>query len=90
RVRLEIEALQLFTGEPDAPVKFFDAFLSDLVCRAAFDEAGAGLGLSKSVAAGVRGGWVACPPHFDQRIKVTHRMITGGLPFILAETCARL
>ncbi|MGO7427521.1 aminotransferase class I/II-fold pyridoxal phosphate-dependent enzyme, partial [Rhizobium ruizarguesonis] len=47
-------------------------------------------GLSKSVAAGVRGGWVACPPHFAQRIKVTHRMITGGLPFILAETCARL
>ncbi|MDK4734136.1 PLP-dependent aminotransferase family protein [Rhizobium sp. CNPSo 3490] len=47
-------------------------------------------GLSKSVAAGVRGGWVACPPHFAQRIKVTHRMVTGGLPFILAETCARL
>ncbi|MEX2695449.1 PLP-dependent aminotransferase family protein [Rhizobium mongolense] len=47
-------------------------------------------GLSKSVAAGVRGGWVACPPHFAQRIKVTHKMITGGLPFILAETCARL
>jgi DNA-binding transcriptional MocR family regulator len=47
-------------------------------------------GLSKSVAAGVRGGWVACPPHFAQRIKVTHKMITGGLPFILAEACARL
>ncbi|KQV81832.1 PLP-dependent aminotransferase family protein [Rhizobium sp. Root1220] len=47
-------------------------------------------GLSKAVAAGVRGGWVACPPHFAQRIKVTHKMITGGLPFILAEACARL
>jgi DNA-binding transcriptional MocR family regulator len=47
-------------------------------------------GLSKSVAAGVRGGWVACPPHFAQRIKVTHKMTTGGLPFLLAETCARL
>jgi DNA-binding transcriptional MocR family regulator len=47
-------------------------------------------GLSKSVAAGVRGGWVACPPHFAQRIKVTHKMITGGLAFILAETAARL
>ena len=47
-------------------------------------------GLSKSVAAGVRGGWAACPPHFAQRIKVTHKMITGGLPFILAETAARL
>lgn len=47
-------------------------------------------GLSKSVTAGVRGGWVACPPHFAQRIKVIHKMTTGGLPFILAETCARL
>ncbi|WP_132956414.1 PLP-dependent aminotransferase family protein [Rhizobium sp. BK251] len=47
-------------------------------------------GLSKSVAAGVRGGWVACPPHFAQRIKVTHKMITGGLPFILAEAGSRL
>ncbi len=47
-------------------------------------------GLSKAVAAGIRGGWVACPPHFAQRIKVTHKMITGGLPFILAEAGARL
>lgn len=47
-------------------------------------------GLSKSVTAGVRGGWVACPPHFAQRVKVTHKMTTGGLPFILAETGARL
>ncbi|MEZ2127380.1 MULTISPECIES: PLP-dependent aminotransferase family protein [unclassified Sinorhizobium] len=47
-------------------------------------------GLSKAVAAGVRGGWIACPPHFAQRVKVTHKMVTGGLPFILAETCARL
>lgn len=47
-------------------------------------------GLSKSVTAGVRGGWVACPPHFAQRIKVTHKMTTGGMPFILAETGARL
>ncbi len=31
-------------------------------------------GLSKSVAAGVRGGWVACPPHFSQRIRVAHKM----------------
>jgi DNA-binding transcriptional MocR family regulator len=47
-------------------------------------------GLSKAVTAGVRGGWVACPPHFAQRVKVTHKMTTGGLPFILAETGARL
>ncbi|AFL52593.1 DNA-binding transcriptional MocR family regulator [Sinorhizobium fredii] len=47
-------------------------------------------GLSKSVAAGVRGGWVACPPHFSQRIRIAHKMISGGLPFLLAELCARL
>jgi DNA-binding transcriptional MocR family regulator len=47
-------------------------------------------GLSKAVTAGVRGGWVACPPHFAQRIRITHKMTTGGLPFILAETGARL
>ncbi|OHV81224.1 PLP-dependent aminotransferase family protein [Rhizobium sp. LCM 4573] len=47
-------------------------------------------GLSKSVAAGVRGGWVACPPHFAQRVRIAHKMITGGLPFMLAELCSRL
>ncbi len=47
-------------------------------------------GLSKTVAAGVRGGWVACPAHTAQRVRVAHKMITGGMPFLLAETCARL
>lgn len=47
-------------------------------------------GLSKSVAAGVRGGWVLCPPHYERRIRVAHRMVTGGMPFLLAELCARL
>jgi DNA-binding transcriptional MocR family regulator len=47
-------------------------------------------GLSKSVAAGVRGGWVACPPHMSQRVRVTQKMVTGGLPFLLAELSARL
>ena len=46
--------------------------------------------LSKSVAAGVRGGWVACPPHFAQRVRIAHKMMTGGLPFLLAELGARL
>lgn len=46
--------------------------------------------LSKSVAAGLRGGWVACPPHLAQRITVTHRLLTGGLSFVLAEAGARL
>lgn len=47
-------------------------------------------GLSKSVAAGVRGGWVACPAHTAQRVRVAHKMITGGMPFMLAELAARL
>lgn len=47
-------------------------------------------GLSKAVAAGIRSGWVACPAHCAQRVKVTHKMITGGAAFLLAETGAQL
>ena len=47
-------------------------------------------GLSKAVAAGLRGGWVSCPPHLHPRVLVAHKMITGGLPFLLAEAAARL
>ncbi|MGX8013918.1 aminotransferase-like domain-containing protein [Mesorhizobium sp. ORM8.1] len=47
-------------------------------------------GLSKSVAAGVRGGWLSCPPAYRHRIRVAHKMITGGMPFLLAEVNARL
>ncbi|HEX2256368.1 MAG TPA: PLP-dependent aminotransferase family protein [Afifellaceae bacterium] len=46
--------------------------------------------LSKSVAAGIRGGWVACPPHFAPRVLTAHKMVTGGMPFLLAELSARL
>ncbi len=47
-------------------------------------------GLSKSVAAGVRGGWVLCPPHFTDRVRIAHKMTTGGMSFMLAELGARL
>lgn len=47
-------------------------------------------GLSKTVAAGVRGGWVACPANLAPRIQVAHKMVTGGMPFMLAELSARL
>lgn len=47
-------------------------------------------GLSKSVAAGVRGGWVSCPAHYRHSIRVAHKMVTGGMPFLVAELCARL
>lgn len=47
-------------------------------------------GLSKSVAAGLRGGWLACPPAYRHRIRVAHKMMTGGMPFLLAEVNSRL
>ncbi len=47
-------------------------------------------GLSKSVAAGVRGGWLSCPPAYRHRIRVAHKMLSGGLPFLMAELCCRL
>lgn len=47
-------------------------------------------GLSKSVAAGVRGGWVACPAHFSPRVNITHKLSTGGIPFLLFELCSSL
>lgn len=47
-------------------------------------------GLSKSVAAGVRGGWVSCPTHYRHSIRIAHKMVTGGMPFLVAELCARL
>lgn len=47
-------------------------------------------GLSKAVSAGVRGGWVACPTHFASRVQIAHKMITGGLSFMLGELAAQL
>lgn len=46
--------------------------------------------LSKAVSAGLRCGWVACPPHCAQRVHVTHKLMTGGISFVLAETTAQL
>ena len=47
-------------------------------------------GLSKAVCAGLRGGWVACPPNFSGRVHTAHKMVTGGKPFLFAEIAARL
>jgi DNA-binding transcriptional MocR family regulator len=47
-------------------------------------------GLSKAVAAGARGGWVSCPAQFAPRVQTAHKMVTGGLPFILAELSAEI
>ncbi len=46
--------------------------------------------LSKSVTAGVRGGWVSSPLSHAQRIYTAHKMLTGGLSFLLSELSARL
>ena len=47
-------------------------------------------GLSKSVAAGVRGGWVNCPPHLSARVLTAHKMVSGGVPFLMTELGAQL
>ncbi|MCC0055822.1 MAG: PLP-dependent aminotransferase family protein [Rhodobiaceae bacterium] len=47
-------------------------------------------GMSKSVAAGIRGGWISCPPGYTARIHAAHKLLTGGMPFLLAELAARL
>ncbi len=46
--------------------------------------------LSKSVTAGVRGGWVSSPGSHAQRIYSAHKMLTGGISFMLSEFSARL
>ncbi len=33
---------------------------------------------------------VACPPHFAARVNITHKLSTGGIPFVLFELCASL
>jgi DNA-binding transcriptional MocR family regulator len=46
--------------------------------------------LSKTVAAGVRGGWVSCPATLAARITTAHKMVTGGMPFLLGDLAAKL
>jgi DNA-binding transcriptional MocR family regulator len=46
--------------------------------------------LSKAVAAGLRGGWIACPPNLASRVSIAHRMVTGGSPFLMSEIAARM
>lgn len=46
--------------------------------------------LSKSVTAGVRGGWVSSPISHAQRIYTAHKMLTGGISYLLSELSARL
>ena len=41
-------------------------------------------------AAGVRGGWVSCPANFAPRVQIAHKMVTGGMPFMLGELASQL
>lgn len=47
-------------------------------------------GLSKLVAAGIRAGWISCPKGLVGSLPIAHKMLTGGMPFMLAETAARI
>ncbi|WP_342591899.1 PLP-dependent aminotransferase family protein [Jiella sonneratiae] len=47
-------------------------------------------GLSKSVAAGIRAGWAACPRGQAVRVTVAHNQMTGGRPYLNMEVAARL
>ena len=47
-------------------------------------------GLSKSVSAGIRSGWAACPPRFAERIANAHKMVTGGGAYWLTELASTL
>jgi DNA-binding transcriptional MocR family regulator len=46
--------------------------------------------LSKSVSAGLRCGWISCPPHYANRVQIALKMLSGGIAFLMAETSARL
>lgn len=47
-------------------------------------------GFSKSVAAGLRAGWVACPPHTAGRVLSASKLLSGGKTFLMTELAARL
>ncbi len=47
-------------------------------------------GLSKTVSAGLRAGWVSCPANYALRVQTAHKMLTGGMPFLLAQLASEL
>ncbi len=47
-------------------------------------------GLSKSVSAGLRAAWVACPAGFAGAVYNAQRLMTGGLAYTMTELAARL
>ncbi len=47
-------------------------------------------GLSKCISAGIRSGWIACPPRFADRVANAHKMLTGGAAYWLTEVASTL
>jgi DNA-binding transcriptional MocR family regulator len=47
-------------------------------------------GLSKSMAAGIRAGWVSCPPQLSTRIATAHNLCMGASSYWLAELSSKL
>ncbi len=47
-------------------------------------------GLSKSVSAGLRAGWISCPPRYARRVINAHKMMTGGSSYLLNEIASRM
>ena len=47
-------------------------------------------GLSKTVSAALRSGWIACPSGFSGRIQSAHRMFSGGNSHVLKELASRV
>ncbi len=66
---------------PDAPTP-----IAKLVPERTFHVSG----MSKSVVAGVRAGWAACPMHYRNRMIIANKSVTGGKSFLLAELAARM
>lgn len=46
--------------------------------------------LSKSVAAGLRAGWIACPTGYGTRVMNAHRVVTGGAPRAFVQVAATI
>ncbi|GGA84474.1 transcriptional regulator [Brucella endophytica] len=47
-------------------------------------------GVSKTLSAGLRIGWVSAPPAFIRQIINAKKLMTGGLPYAMTEATARL
>ncbi|MGH6922627.1 MAG: PLP-dependent aminotransferase family protein [Propylenella sp.] len=47
-------------------------------------------GVSKTLSAGLRAGWVSCPPNLAGRLVNAKKLLTGGISFAMTEVTARL